>query len=105
MDRRGLSAPSIQEKIVQLRRFATGADFLMIQGWPLGLIQHLFSCGLSDIQFQHLAGNSFELGACAAAIIAALTHMPNPIKKEGSDDDEGTLDEIADLFQIAPSID
>ena len=75
----------------------------MIEGWPLAIIELMLACGLTDANFRHLAGNSFEIGAVAATIISTIVHMPN--RPDDEDGGDITLDQIADLFGIVPSVD
>ena len=84
----------------QLRRFGTGADFLMIQGWSLALVEFMMTCGLADGHFRFLAGNSFELGAVSAALISALVHMPRFGDEGGGVNDGVNLEDIVNLFGI-----
>ena len=90
---------------VQLQRFATGVDFLLIQGWPLGLVEKIIAAGrFSEAQLRKLAGNSFELGAIASALIAVLVHMPPRAYADGPEHNEAAeLDAIADMFGLGVS--
>ena len=87
-----------------LKRFLTGADLMMIQGWPLDVLTALLeNPQIKDNHLRMIAGNSFELGAFVSVLLSVLTHFPRlspeqtPRNHEGAGEDT-SLDALQQMF-------
>ena len=99
--------PTITTKVKMLigKRFLTAADLLLIQGFPLTIVEQLIqNLDLKEVHLRSIAGNSFELGAIASTLIAVLVYWPRGERSSFNESravrEEVSLEELQAMFDL-----